>query len=269
MLACLLLATPTLARTLLPVEHVVAMPQPPPALVTAETPRYAEAMVAAGQAAAAPGMSLGVAVLDVATGDLARAGEEEFYSASLSKLMLVVDLLDRTTELSEVDARLIGQALSVSDDDAMNALWVRHSGPEAMTRVAGALGMAGTSTPEDPSQWGETVVSPVGFARLFQHILTEMDAADRAVIMDGLAAAQQRADDGFDQFFGLLGQEVRAYAKQGWMYYGSRIYLHSAGVARVAERDYVIVLMSRQPTSARAAAAVSTVAAAMLAAVPS
>jgi hypothetical protein len=265
-MAAFLLPTSWLATSATPEGRVVALPVPPPDLAPAAAPGHAQAMVAAAQDAAPGGLTLGTAVLDLATGELAQSGVEEFYSASLSKLILIVDLLDGDAELSESDLSLIGRALSLSDDNAMNALWVKFDGPAAMTRVAGALGMAGTSTPEDPSQWGETEVSPAGYARLFQHILTEMDPGDRAVIIDGLSAAQPRAADGFDQFFGLLGQSVPAYAKQGWMYYGSQLYLHSAGVVHTETRDYVVVLMSRQPARATAPAVVSTVAAAMLAA---
>jgi beta-lactamase family protein len=251
--------------SLLPQVHPVGVPAIPPNLAPAAVPEYAEAMVAAADDAAPAGMTFGAAVLDLATGDLAQTGEEEFYSASLSKLILIVDMLDRNVELSDADLSLIDCALSLSDDNAMNALWVKFDGPSAMTRVADALGMPGTSTPDDPSQWGETEVSPAGYARLFQHILTEMDPGDRAMIVDGLSAAEPRAADGFDQFFGLLGQPVQVYAKQGWMYYGSRLYLHSAGVVHTDIRDYVVVLMSIQPVAAADPAAVTAVASAMLA----
>jgi hypothetical protein len=154
----------------------------------------------------------------------------------------------------------------LSDDNAMNALWTKFGGPAAMTRVASSLGMVDTATPDDPSQWGETVVSPAGFARLYQHILADMDEYDRATIVDDLSAAEPRAADGYNQFFGLLGQSAQVYAKQGWMYYGSRLYLHSAGVVHDDSGDYVVVLMSVQPVASTsvAQAAINTVASAML-----
>jgi hypothetical protein len=263
-MAAFLLATPKLARSVLPLAHPVAIPAPAPNLAP-QRPDYAQAMVDAAMAAAPDRMTLGTAVLDLTTGKLAQDGAEEFYSASLSKLMLIVDMLDRDVELSQQDLSLIQRALSLSDDNAMNSLWVSYDGPEAMTRVADALGMPGTSTPEDPSQWGETTVSPVGYILLYQHILTEMDPGDRAVIVDGLSAAEPTAADGFDQFFGLLGQDADVYAKQGWMYYGSQLYLHSAGVLHADAGDYVIAIMTRQPATAGAAAQVSAVAKSMLA----
>ena len=261
--AALVVVVPRVATSVAPNAPAVAVPRMPPSLTPEVAPGAAQAMVTAAGNAAPDRMTLGVAVLDLATGELATVGTTRFYSASLSKLMLIVDMLDRNVALDEDDLAWINRALSVSDDNAMNALWVRFDGPGAMARVAGALGMDGTSAPDDSSQWGETVVSPAGFARLYQHILTEMDPADRDVIVAGLQAAQPEAADGFDQFFGLLGQSFPAYAKQGWMYYGSRLYAHSAGVVRSESRDYVVVLMSIQPASA-GTAGLSTVAAAML-----
>jgi hypothetical protein len=202
----------------------------------------------------------------MSTGDLQVGGTTDFYSASLSKLMLIVDMLDRDADLSTSDEQLIARALSVSDDNAMNALWSKYSGPAAMTRVANDLDMQDTSTPDDPSQWGETVVSPAGYARLYQHILTEMAPDDRDLIVNDLSAAQPKAADGFNQFFGLLGQPAELYAKQGWMYYGSKLYLHSAGVVHNSTGDYVVVIMTVQPVASVnvAEAGVNNVAASML-----
>jgi hypothetical protein len=261
-------AAPTLATSVTPADPAVAVLAPPAIPMTpTPAPDYASDMLAAAVNTVAPGMTLGAAVLDMTTGDLVTGGTDQFYSASLSKLMLVVDILDRDAELSTSDEQWIARALSVSDDEAMNALWSKFDGPAAMTRVATGLGMANTETPADPSQWGETLVSPAGFARLYQHILTEMDPDDRDLIVSDLSAAQPTAADGFNQAFGLLGQPGQGYAKQGWMFYGNKLYLHSAGVVHNAGHDYVVVLMSVQQASAASAAEnVTALATAMLAA---
>ncbi len=267
MLAAVVLVAPTLAEPVTPAGPAVVVLAPPPIPVTpTPAPAYAQDMIAAGLNAAAKNLTVGAAVLDMNTGDLQVGGSTGFYSASLSKLMLVVDMLDRDDDLSTSDEQWISRALSLSDDNAMNALWSKFDGPDAMTRVAAGLGMAGTATPDDPSQWGETVVSPAGFARLYQHILSEMDEGDRDRIVEDLTAAQPTAADGYHQFFGLLGQPAQVYAKQGWMYYGSKLYLHSAGVVHDDSGDYVVVLMTVQPVTATATAqaAVDNVASAML-----
>ena len=266
-LVAVVLAAPSLATSVTPADPAVQVLAPPPIPVTpSPAPEYAGDMVAAGMNAVPSNMSFGTAVLDLSTGDLETDGVGEFYSASLSKLMLIVDMLDRGTDLSTSDDQLIARALSVSDDNAMNALWSTFGGPAAMTRVATNLGMTDTETPDDPSQWGETTVSPAGYARLYQHILTEMTEDDRDLIVNDLRTAEPKAADGFPQFFGLLGQPADVYAKQGWMYYGSKLYLHSAGVVHDNTGDYIVVLMSVQPVTAvaTAEAGINNVASAML-----
>lgn len=268
LVAAVVLVAPTPVTSVTPADPAVAVLAPPPINIepSPEPPavNYAAAMVDAASSAVPRGVNFGMAVLDVRTGQLATAGTEQFFSASLSKLMLVVDMLDRNVELTPNVVTLINRTLSQSDDDAMNALWVRFDGHRAMTRVATSLGMQRTSPSDDPSQWGEVEVSPAGFTRLYQHILTEMPADDQAVIMTSLNAAQPTAADGFNQYFGLLGQPYRAYAKQGWMFYGSRLYLHSAGVVTVGENTFAVSLMSIQtPSSGTARANLTSIAAAM------
>src|SRR3954468_8347330 len=69
------------------------------------------------EAAAGDTVDLGVAILDLRTGELVgNGGDKQFYSGSLSKLLLVVDMLDRRAEdgleLSDDDLDLVDRALS-------------------------------------------------------------------------------------------------------------------------------------------------------------
>lgn len=212
------------------------------------------AVVEAAERAAAPGMVLGVAVLDVQTGELAsgRHGARPFISASLSKLIVVVDMLQRRrTEGLVIDAAgldLVGRALRGSDDAAMNVLWGRYDGHRAISRVAAALGLGATRAPADPTQWGDTRVTAADFALIYRHLLRDLPAEDRGVIIDTLATAHPVAVDGFEQFFGLLrnGASPQVYAKQAWVPYRPAGYLlHSAGVVH-AGHDYVIILLTTQ-----------------------
>lgn len=208
--------------------------------------------LAAAEAAAGDSVDLGVAVMDLRTGDLfGSGGEKQYYSASLSKLLLVVDVLDRREagelELSDDGLGLVERALSYSDDGAMDAMWTLFDGMGAVERVAQRAGMTGTHPPDDPSQWGEVVVTADDMVRLYHHVLGGgLGAADRDLVVDALAAARQEAADGFDQFFGLLDGAARgdrtAYAKQGWMHYlPNDVYLHSAGVV---EGRYAIAVLT-------------------------
>ncbi len=196
-------------------------------------------------------VDMGIAVMDLRTGELVGSGgDKPYYSASLSKLLLVVDVLDRRAAgelaLSDDDLDLVDRALSYSDDSAMDVMWTRFDGMGAVDRVAARVGMTGTRSPDDPSQWGEVVVTANDMVRLYQYVLGgRLAQADRDLVVDALTAARQQAADGFDQYFGLLDGAARgnraAYAKQGWMYYlPNDVYLHSAGV--VDDRYAIAVL---------------------------
>ncbi|RAS62926.1 beta-lactamase class A [Lentzea atacamensis] len=192
-------------------------------------------------AAAGGASDVGVAVLDLDTGQVvSQHGDQPFYSASLSKLILAVDALQQP--LSDDDQDLIHRALSVSDDNAMDVLWTRFDGMDAIGHVATAAGLTGTHAPEDPSQWGEVVITANDMVRLYQYIL---GSPVRDTIVAALSSATPTAADGFNQAFGLLGV-TGAYAKQGWMYYlPSDVYLHSAGVLG---NRYAVAVLTTSPT---------------------
>ncbi|GAA2558100.1 hypothetical protein [Pseudonocardia hydrocarbonoxydans] len=233
----------------------------PPELLTAPVDDgRAQAAVDAAQAAASATTELGVAVLDRVTGRTAAGdrGDEPFYTASLSKLVVAVDVLDRrrTEDLAvtDDDLDLLRRALGPSDDAAMNQLWVRFDGPGAAARVGADLGLTGTTAPADPSQWGEMSVPAVDLLRLYDHVLGGMPDEDRLVVVDALSAAPAIAADGFDQAFGLLDPvvdgpgAVGAQAKQGWMCcFSERYYLHSAGVVGPDQR-FVVAVLTRVPS---------------------
>ncbi|MCA1565863.1 MAG: hypothetical protein LC803_09535 [Acidobacteria bacterium] len=224
------------------------MPAPAPVAVA----------VAAGDAltAATPGATLGVAVLDRHTGQnsTGAAGAAPMYAASLTKIMVALDVMAMRRDGAPVlraDLDLIRRALGPSDDESMNALWVRFDGYGAVERVVSRLDLTETRPPDDPSQWGEAVTSARDVVALYEHLLTELPAADRDLLLGALAAAPPVATDGFDQAYGLLAgaPERPAVSKQGWMCcQDGRITLHSAGLPHGADR-YVVALLSSVPSA--------------------
>ena len=213
----------------------------------------AASAAAENAAAAAGGIELESAILDPATGALALGGRSAppMLSASLSKLVVVVDIIDRRREegllVGDADLGLIRRVLGPSDDSAMTDLWARFDGPGAVDRVGPRVGFSGTVAPADSSDWGEMTITAADIARLYRHVLG-MPRPDRDLILDALAAAPVVAADGFVQYFGLLaaGPPGRSVAKQGWMCcWGQTGYLHTAGLI---DRDgrFVVVLLSRQ-----------------------
>ncbi|SMD15834.1 serine hydrolase [Lentzea albidocapillata] len=203
---------------------------------------------------------VGVAVLDLQTDQVvSEQGDQPFYSASLSKLILAVDALQQ--QLSDEDQDLIHRALSASDDNAMDMLWTRFDGMDAISRVATEAGLTGTHAPDDPSQWGEVVITANDMVRLYHYILA---SPARDAIVTALSSAPATAADGFDQAFGLLGV-TGVYAKQGWMYYlPSDVYLHSAGVL---DGRYAVAVLTTSPTGSWTTArqSINAVASAVLA----
>jgi hypothetical protein len=94
-------------------------------------------------------------------------------------------------------------------------------------------------------------------------VLTDMRPADRDLVMGALTATADVAADGFRQDFGLLAPPRRpgVAAKQGWMWFGSTFYLHSAGTLWPDGR-YVVAIQSTSRLSAVARATVNRAAAA-------
>ncbi|QQQ77746.1 hypothetical protein IOD16_04360 [Saccharothrix sp. 6-C] len=228
-----------------PASAAAENPRPAaPRAVEAPAPDLSAAVARAVEAAG--DADLGLAVVDLETG--AAAGHDAdvpFRSASLSKLLVAVDVLT-SGEVPADDLDRLGRALSLSDDDAMNALWTSHDGMGAIDRVSAQAGLTATHAPEDASQWGDVEMSAADVASLYRYAVTDLPAARRAFFVTALSAASPTAADGFDQAYGLLapGAEAHVCAKQGWMWYLSGdFYLHSSGI--VADR-YAVVALSVQ-----------------------
>jgi len=237
-----------------PVDHAaggVVTPAEEPGSTGRMAAAVAQAERAAGRAEPA------VAIFDRRSGELAVGvrGAEPVYAASLAKLVVAVDILDRRRfdglAVASSDIALLRRALGPSDDQAMNALWTRFDGPGAPARVSLRIGLVATTGPRHAGQWGEVSVSAVDLVRLWRYLLEDLPADDRDLLVSAMEAAPSRAADGFDQAFGLLAPEVRgpdghaAVAKQGWMCcFSGRYYLHSAGAVG-DDRRYLVALLTR------------------------
>ncbi|MEN3267844.1 hypothetical protein [Pseudonocardia sp.] len=232
---------------------------PEPNAPAAPRTGLARAAVAAAEGAAGGSTELAVAVLDREIGEVALGarGAEPYYTASLSKLVVAVDALDRRRleglVVTDPDIDLLRRALGPSDDGAMNALWSRFDGAGAAGRVSSRLRLAGTTGPRDPSQWGEMSVPAGDTVLIWQHIVDEMPAADRDLLLSAMDAAPPTAADGFTQTFGLLAPAVDgpggpgAVAKQGWMCcFSGKYYMHSTGTVGPDHR-FMVALLTRVP----------------------
>lgn len=191
-----------------------------------------------------------VAVLDRATGELEgnRNRATPLYSASLVKLVVAIDVLQRRSgglHVEESDLALIRRSLSASDDDAMNTLWDRFQGAEAVERVAAQLRLTTLRPPSSPGNWGDTLLSATDMVLLFDHVLTRMPPPERDLIMGALDSASPIAAGGFDQAYGFDARAVRepTATKGGWMCCrDGEISMHSAAVVGPSRRFVAAIL---------------------------
>ncbi|MEU6131771.1 serine hydrolase [Saccharopolyspora sp. NPDC047091] len=223
-----------------------ARPSPNPAVRSAvrQVDEYADRL---------SGSTVAVAVLDRESG-AAVGGEhadEEFTTASVSKLLVAMDVAERRREglrVSSSDAELIRRALAVSDDGAMNALWDRFDGAGAISRVAVRYGLTRTLPPEVPGRWGDTRTSARDVAAVLAKV-PELPAAERDLVLSPLEEAPRTAAEGFDQQYGLKAGTRRAAVKPGWMCCSDgRRSVHSAGLIG-PDRRYAVAVLSTQPSS--------------------
>lgn len=236
--------TPTVA----PVEPSVVKPSPAPAAVVDVT-----AAVRGVQKSA----TVGALVLDRQTGaELVSVNpDRKFHSASLVKLLIALDVLHSGTG----DRDRVRRMLCVSDDPIAGELWTRSGGVAMVTRTAKRLGLTDTRPPADPGRWGDTLLSPRDVARVYTHVMTDLPAADKALVVDALATAPRTAADGFDQHFGIpSGVDADWAVKQGWGDNAKVDFVHSTGLVGAKWR-YVVVLMTEHPPSTRLATAALSV----------
>jgi hypothetical protein len=210
-----------------------------------------------------PGTTLGVVVYDRVTGTtpLEYNANRSFRSASLVKLLIAIDVLDRGASVAQRGQ--LSRMLEMSDDSIASALWVRDGGPDIVRRTSAELGLSGVRPPEEYGRWGEAVVTPKDVVAVYRYVLG-LPRADRTLIVGALGQAPRIAADGFDQHFGIPdGLHAQWAVKQGWGSNRSAKVVHSTGLVGPGFR-YVVVLLTEHPpgtdwqTCARSVTATAT-----------
>ncbi|NIH79979.1 hypothetical protein [Amycolatopsis viridis] len=185
-----------------------------------------------------------------------------FRSASLVKVLIALDLVQRGKVTSERPSPRIARMLAASDDAIASALWQSGGGPDIVRRVVQSLRLTATEPPADSSRWGDTLLSASDMVTVYQAVLALPDG-QRRLILDPLRDAERVAADGTDQFFGIpdaLPGMPRAI-KQGWAAGRGGVDVHTSGVVGNGDR-YIVVVLSHRPggTPAHTAMAEVTVA---------
>jgi hypothetical protein len=223
----------------------------------APAPRGEPTHVSADQVAqavrsVAPGAAIGLEVYDRdEPGPVLESDpDRQFPSASVVKLLIALDALNRSGAAPPQDLRdQVQQMLSNSDDNIASALWEANGGPAIVTRTASLLGLTGTQPPDDPAQWGNTAITAGDIVTAYRYIADKLPDPERSLILDALTNAHQQAADGTNQYFGISDglPGVHRAIKQGWMNDSDATILHTTGLVGDHSR-YVVVLLTSTPT---------------------
>ncbi|MFI7127113.1 hypothetical protein ACIBQ1_15565 [Nonomuraea sp. NPDC050153] len=154
----------------------------------------------------------------------ARNAHRKFRSASVVKILIAIDYLERRKSVPAADARLLKVMLRSSDDDAASAFWDRAGKGQIVVRMARKLGLADTAPPpaSKPGFWGYTSLSAYDIVRTYRYLLDRAEPRVRDTILGHLRQSTPCGTDGFDQTFGIPDAVARPWAvKQGWSGFGN------------------------------------------------
>jgi hypothetical protein len=257
-----------LVRTIAPPKTPLVAPATAPLAAAATALDGLQARAAqAGNEAAAHGAKISVAVLDRVTQQLVSTGDDQLVGiASVAKLFIADELLFQVSQgkaqLSQQDRRALELMLRSSDDDAAENFWYQLGGPTIITEVASRYGLALTTPPGD-GRWWNTISSPSDLIRYYNMLLAGsggLSTRQADIIITALAASTPTGVDGYPQRFGIPdGLRAQPVAvKQGWMCCIGSSWMHlSTGVVG-ADRRYIMVIESLQPSDDATARATIT-----------
>lgn len=228
--------------------------EPPPAAAPSTpattTPQPVPTSAPASTTTLPAGVQLATAVYDLRAGTFVSrsADTRPFPAESLTKLLIATDLA-AAGGLTAATRPAVQSMLSTSDDKTANQLWTSDGGPQIVTRAVQSMGLRATTPPKDPGRWGDTVTTADDVVRIYQYVMTKMPAAQRQILLAGLATTP-RAADGTDQDFGITSAVPAGqwWAKQAWACCRPSWDVHTTGLVGPDQR-YVVVALSQQPVA--------------------
>jgi hypothetical protein len=207
--------------------------------------------------ALAGGAALSVAILDRKTHQLVSTGNSQVIgTASVAKLFIADDLLLHESEgraaLTADDRQALDIMLQSSDDGAAEKFWAQGGENAIISAVAARYGLTSTTPPSD-GRWWNTMSSMADLIRYYEMLLDGsggLPAAKAKIIVDDLARSTPNGLDGYPQHFGIpdgLYAEPVA-VKQGWMCCIGSDWMHLSTGVIGADRRYIMVVQSLQPS---------------------
>jgi hypothetical protein len=195
------------------------------------------------------GVSAGIVVFDRQTGEFVYnvAPSTRFRSASLVKLLIVLDVTWSSQGVPTADRDRLDVMLRASDDDAATYFWKRGGQRALVTRMAQRLALTDTEPPPagQPGFWGYTALSAGDVVRVYRHLLESAPAPVRDYVLANLRASTKCGADRYDQSFGIPAAFARPWAvKQGWSGFGDTPATPCTATAALPLRDRNAVDMS-------------------------
>ncbi|MEV4178437.1 hypothetical protein [Nonomuraea sp. NPDC049709] len=206
-------------------------------LATLATPARAAETAASRPPRVPAGTTAAWVVFDRQAGKIVatKNAHRKYRSASVVKILIAIDYLERRKSVPAADAKLLKVMLRSSDDDAASAFWDRLGKGQIIVRQARRLGLSDTTPPpaSKPGFWGYTSLSAYDIVRTYRYLLDRADARVRDTILGHLRRATPCGADGFDQTFGIPDGVPRPWAvKQGWSGFGTTPPVRCGGNAR-------------------------------------
>ncbi|MEU8147806.1 hypothetical protein [Nonomuraea sp. NPDC048901] len=152
-----------------------------------------------------------------------RNAHRKFRSASVVKILIAIDYLEKRKSVPAADARLLKVMLRSSDDGAATTFWNRGGKGAIVQRMARKLGLSDTAPPpaSKPGFWGYTSLSAYDIVRTYRYLLDTAAPGVRETILGHLRNSTPCGTDGFDQYFGIPRAVPKPWAvKQGWSGFG-------------------------------------------------
>lgn len=241
--------TPTTTTTTPPPTTTTTTPTPTPTV----PPEAIGQLVLKAVDSVVPGTRVGVLAVDLDTGQPVASYNETtpMYTASVVKLLIAIDLLHTENwQPDDATSDELERMLSLSDDGIADDLWGEDGGNSIVTRAAELMGLTGTQPPDDPTQWGEAVMSAQDVVTTYEFIRDDIPATAQDVLMTGMSNAASTAADGFQQYFGIpTGLPGTSWAiKQGWMLLMSTTVLDTTGMVGLGPTmPYAVAIMTELP----------------------
>jgi hypothetical protein len=173
------------------------------------------------------GVTAGIVVFDRQTGAFVYNVNpaHRFRSASLVKLLIVLDVLWGKDAVPAADRAALDIMLRASDDAAATTFWKRNGQRAVVSRMVTRLGLADTAPPpaDKPGFWGYTALSAGDVVRVYRYLLDQAPAPVRDYVLGNLHQSTRCGTDRYDQSFGIPAAFAKPWAaKQGWSGFGDK-----------------------------------------------